>query len=329
MTHNAMTYRSTAALMLVSCLSTLPTAALAQVAPPPGEKQVTEPFTPPERVRPTAVAPDPAEVERRRAAEEAARNARPARVELPDIEHGTLVRRDANGKVRRLETSSSVAALELNPMVDAETRVLVDEYLFERRRDAMERAVQYHDIAWRVYTGELIDGMTIADREALEETLGLLQPVSLPGAEQVLEKELSVFDPVAAEFNRKIANEYLAALQAEVIEAGPGEGETMPDLVAREMFRDATKDVMAAYHRLMWTTGHLIGGREQTLGSVSGITAEQQNEIQRRRTRLLMADTERNVALATGRIMEVLTEEQRLQLLGATREWWKTRGEDL
>ncbi len=316
--------------LAASTLVVLPSAS-AQVAPPPAEKTVTEPFTPPPRPRPTATVPTAeqrAERQAQQEAERAARNARPARPELPDIEHGSLVQRDANGKVRRLETSASVAALEINPMIDAETRPLVDEYIVERRKDAMERAVQYNDVARRVYNDGLIDKMVVSDREALEETLGMLQPLSLPPAEFVLENELGVFDPVAAEFNRKISNEYLSALQAEAIAAG-AEGDTaMPDLVAREMFRDATRDVMAAYHRLMWTTAHLMAGQTDSLSQIS-LTPEQRDQVERRMTRVLMAATETQLARAAGNIFDLLTEEQQQELLAITRENWASMGEDL
>ena len=315
------------ALSLAATALVLAPTADAQVAPPPAEKTVTEPFTPPPRPRPTATVPT-TEQRAQQEAERAAQTARPARPELPDIEHGSLVQLDPSGKVRRLETSASVAALEINPMIDAETRPLVDEYIVERRKAAMARAVQYNDIARRVYNEGLIDTMVVSDRESLEETLGLLQPLSLPPAEFVLENELSVFDPVASEFNRKIANEYLAALQNEAIIAG-AEGDTaMPDLVAREMFRDATRDVMAAYHRLMWTTAHLMAGQTDALSKIS-ITAEQRDEVERRMTRVFMAATETQLARAAGNVFDVLTEEQQQELLAFTRENWRTRGEDL
>ena len=315
------------ALSLAATALVLAPTAGAQVAPPPAEKTITEPFTPPPRPRPTATAPS-AEQRAQQEAERAAQTARPARPELPDIEHGSLVQLDPSGKVRRLETSASVAALEINPMLAAETRPLVDEYIVERRKDAMERAVQYNDIARRVYNDGLIDKMVVSDRESLEETLGLLQPLSLPPAEFVLENELSVFDPVASEFNRKIANEYLAALQNEAIIAGAAGDTAMPDLVAREMFRDATRDVMAAYHRLMWTTAHLMAGQTDALSKIT-MTSEQRDQVKQRMMRFVTASTETQLARAAGNVFDVLTEEQQQDLLAFSRENWRTRGEDL
>lgn len=307
--------RTLPALLVLSVPAALAAPALAQVAPPPGEKTTSEPYTPPPRPRPTATVPPQPQ-----------RPQRPERITLPDIERGTLVKRDAQGRVERLETSASVAALEINPMVTDELRPLIDEYLVERRKEAMERAVQYNDIARMVYNDGLIDTMDVGDRTKLEETLGYLHPLSMPGAEKVLQDDLSVFDDVAAEFNRVIANEYLAALQQDVI-ASAGEGDNIPQMVAREMFRDVTRDVMAAYHELMWNTGHLMIS-EQSLEAARP-TEDQMRRIKPHYDRMLIVGREEQFARLAGEILDELNPEQQQAVLARTREKWRSMGRDL
>lgn len=279
-----------------------------QVAPPPGSApEPVRDYTPPPMPA-QAVAPAP------RPASRPAARPQP----LPDIAYESLVKRDGEGALVHLDEPPTLAALRVNPLIDADLRPAVEDVLEGRRALFRELVMQYIDDALEVDAGKL-SRLRVGNRDELQDILGTVERLSTRTAESELE-DLGVITPEAAAFTRKIATEYLQALQNELLDDYDPEGDTTltpQDVIVQMMFGAHLGEAKDAYEEIAQAMPAFVAsGGLETLD----LSDEQRAAIGDRPSRLGAMGTGEGEGAKTrrklsGEIIRELTPDQREALL--------------
>lgn len=277
--------------------------ALAQVAPPPSSKpRPVRDYTPPPAPTP------PPRVNRPEPARPAAR--RPAA--LPNLPFKSLVQRNEDGSLIRLTTSPTIEALWVNPMIDEDLHPAIQDVLDSRRSLFRELVVTNIDDAIALDEG-VLEKLRVNNRDELQEILGVVERLSTTTPEQELE-QLGVIPDQAGAFTRKIATEYLQALQNELLDGfDPGDDTTFTpqDVIVQMMFTQHLQEAMDAYNDLASSLPEFVA--DGGLGGMD-LAPEQRSALKPLVAELDGADTNRRRAL-TGQIVRELDTAQRQELL--------------
>jgi len=292
------------AVLALAAASILAPIASAQVAPPPSKKpEPVRDYTPPAPPAP------PSRVNRPEAARPAVR---PANRALPDLPYESLVERDENGKLIRIEGSPTIEALWVNPMIDEELHPAIRDVLQSRRSLFRELVVTNIDDAIAMDEG-ILEKLRVNNRDELQEILGVVERLSTTTPEQELE-QLGVIPDQAGAFTRKIATEYLQALQNELLDGfDPGDDTTFTpqDVIVQMMFEQHLAEAMAAYDEIGANMPEFVA--DGRLGAMD-LSPAQRRTLTPLVGELEKADAERRRSI-TGLIIRELDSEQRQELL--------------
>ena len=172
---------------------------------------------------------------------------------LPDLPHEPIFKTDAQGRVVPLTRPAHEAALEVNPMIDAEILEQCLPIIEERRERTRRLVLENLDLIAMARSGT-IEEVSVADRPSVARIVELLRPF-VP--EENLAAELArrgVLNETQARFNAKIVNDYKLPLRRQFIQNAKNPDGTKPsdmDALTRFFLHDGIEEATLAYESLL------------------------------------------------------------------------------
>lgn len=287
-----------ARLLSLAASAGLATAASAQLAPPPTEAPPPPAPTEPQIVRPSPPSnPGGAGRGAPRSAGEDARGRLgrdPSTVELPPLPYDSLVTRDADGHVQPLDRNPHLAALSVNPMMDDSTEERSLGVIAARRDKVERRVAENVDLIQQVLDGA-IEKVDLSRPDTIRGIIDVVRPFQELGHLSDDLKEQGILNDQQWAFNWKIAQEYTAAYQKDVMDAAaentdpnaPSPQTVFTHLVMHDFMREPIEVYNALLvegaGRIDDVMGHvtLTGDQQAVAGLVRGVKAAGDDEARR------------------------------------------------
>lgn len=295
--------RTNRKLVLLACLTASPSflPAFAQVAPPPPKApEKTPEYVPPAPTVPPA--PPPAA---RRANPRPAGNPGDPRTlsgadPLPDIPYESLVKRDENGKIIRLNKPTDYAATEVNPVTKGPiSSAELIHFMHERQMQFEEIVIENLDLVVEIEGGFFrdIDWSDRANYAQVTQRIRPLAPV-VPFNKEAEARQ--IMTRIQSGFNSKISREYDMALTREArstmtAQTAGDAGEVMntimrlsiaESLYAYNMLADALAQNLDAVHQKL-----TLNSEEEAAfaNAATALAATEDAEARRAEAKLLVA----------------------------------------
>lgn len=286
--------------------------ASAQIAPPPTQAPDPTPVAETPAVPPPVNNPQRPQPQQQTAEERARQTLRrdPSSVELPPLPYDSLVSRDTDGRVVRLEENAHFAALAVNPMLDDSSmeRALG---VIAARRDKVERRVAEHVDLIQQVLGGAIDRVDIARPDSIRDVISVVRPFQELGHLSDDLKDQGILNEQQWAFNWKIAQEYTSTYQQDVLAAAaenPDPNAPSPQtLFTRLVMNDFLREPLEVYHSLLVEAA----GRPDEVMALVPLTTEQEGEASRLRGAIAGAGDDEAKAAAVQELITFLTPEQR------------------
>ncbi|MEM9065001.1 MAG: hypothetical protein AAGB51_05870 [Planctomycetota bacterium] len=214
--------------------------AAAQVVTPPGApKPEPEAYVPPPPPEPVA----------------------PPEPPVTDIEFDTLIERDENGALIRLDQPVGLASIPRNPLIAEDQWPRVGEVLAERSRRLRELAVENTDIMLAIENGaieEIIGVATEDGRLIMESTRELIQPIIVTQPPHVELVESGVLTERQGLMNDRIMREYQSVLLRDVADSFDPtneDGAAEIDLIVRSAFEQQIHEIRFEFDKVLHAVG--------------------------------------------------------------------------
>jgi hypothetical protein len=236
----------------------------------------------------------------------------------PSAQKRTLVERDADGKIKRLDVAPAEAAVRLVNL-GGEARAQVDKILAERA--AMMDKLVAENLREVI---EIAGAAQAGNREEAGRKMRELAPIAAPlRGRGMLGAELARVLPEApAGEVRRMVEEYTEAVTAEEKQAAEARGETFDARAARraEMIRLVGAEMRRAYERVVQQRAQDFDKLLATLG----LTPEQEGAVRK----IVSDDFTANYGKSTpeqrakvfGEVWKLLSSEQRRKVMEHMRE---------
>lgn len=167
--------------------------------------------------------------------------------QLSHVQYESMVWRDENDKIVRLDQPPMIAAFNHNPLLDGATLEVVFGVIEDRRDRLQQRLAENAEVIKLIAGGE-IERTSLADLNGIQRMRMLLKTLNL--AEPIVQElgESGVIDQRQAFMNALIAKEYSTAVRAEI---GAGvEGMKMQVLLV-PMLRSQAEEALYVYEELV------------------------------------------------------------------------------
>ncbi len=167
--------------------------------------------------------------------------------ELAHVQYESMVWRDENDKIVRVDQPPMIAAFNHNPLLDAPTLEMVWGVIEDRRDRLRQRLAENAEVVKLIAGGE-IERTSLADLNGIQRMRMLLKTLNLENPIVQELGESGVIDQRQAFMNALIVREYSTALRAEI---GAGaEGMELQVLLV-PMLRSQAEEALFVYEELI------------------------------------------------------------------------------